>query len=83
MALIKFVTSSCTVCQKSSEIELDTRDITKWKDGALAQDVWPNLSDDQRELIMSGTHNSCWTEVMSAIDNDDDFFDAVFEGDNG
>ena len=36
-----------------------------WKDGMLIQDAMPSLSQDERELLISGTCPECWTAMMA------------------
>lgn len=84
MARIQLVTPACTLCEKTSTVELDSEDIAKWRDGALIQDVWPELTPQIRELLMSGTHPECWESMFRALNNDNEieFFEAVFEAEN-
>lgn len=80
MALIKLITPACTICEKTSTLELDHRDIAAWKAGALIQDVWPDLTPDVRELLISGTHPECWDSLFHALEDSSEieFFEAVF-----
>jgi len=42
-------------------------DIYKWKewrDGALIQDVWPDMSDDDREFIMTRITPAEWDNIL-------------------
>jgi hypothetical protein len=64
MALISYVSPACILCGKSTTMELDSEDIYKWRGGSLIQDIWPDMPKEQREVIMSGTHPECWSEIV-------------------
>lgn len=56
--------------------EFDTR-LNAWKDGkALIQDAFPNLTDSQREFILTGSSDAEWDEYFSEKDEEisDDAF---------
>jgi len=40
-----------------------------WQDGALIQRAMPNLSDDQREFILTGITADEWDDVMAREDD--------------
>ena len=52
---------------KSHEIEIDVseKQITLWMEGALIQDVMPNLSPDEREFLMTGITPAEWNEMFA------------------
>ena len=52
---------------KSHEMEIDVSDkqIALWLEGALIQDVMPNLSPDEREFIMTGITPAEWDEAFA------------------
>tara|TARA_R110001592_G_scaffold151652_2_gene378424 strand:+ start:827 stop:1027 length:201 start_codon:yes stop_codon:yes gene_type:complete len=43
-------------------IEVSEKQITLWQEGALIQDVMPDLSADEREFLMTGITPSEWLE---------------------
>ena len=51
----------------TSEMEIDVteKQITLWMEGALIQDVMPNLSPDEREFIMTGITPAEWDEAFA------------------
>ena len=55
---------------KSHEMEIDVseKQITLWMEGALIQDVMPNLSPDEREFIMTGITPAEWDEAFAQSD---------------
>ena len=52
---------------KSHEMEIDVseKQITLWMEGALIQDVMPNLTPDEREFIMTGITAAEWDEAFA------------------
>ena len=55
---------------KSHEMEIDVseKQITLWMEGALIQDVMPNLSPDEREFLMTGITPAEWNEMFAQSD---------------
>jgi hypothetical protein len=51
---------------KSNSMTLDITadDLQRWRDGALIQDVFPNLTSDEREFIMTGITPESWEEAF-------------------
>lgn len=54
----------CTMCGKRAELTLSTAGVHRYLGGMLVQLAFPELSSDDRELIVSGTHPECWDELM-------------------
>jgi|TARA_R110002050_G_scaffold197814_1_gene332633 hypothetical protein len=52
---------------KSHEMEIDVseKQITLWMEGALIQDVMPDLSPDEREFLMTGITPAEWDEAFA------------------
>lgn len=44
-----------------------TNDVEKYKNGALIQEAFPYLNDDQREFIMSGLTPEKWLRIMKQL----------------
>ena len=65
-------TRSCIVCGLTSSVELDTDKLARWKGGEHVQNVWPERSPDERELLMTGTHPKCWDEIFNEGEKDND-----------
>jgi len=59
-----FVRNSCFHCKKDNQIRISRSDYNRRMRGDFAQDIWPNLSIDDRELIISGTHPECWQAIF-------------------
>jgi hypothetical protein len=59
-------TTTCRMCGVANDITLDFQSYMKHYTGEyLIQDIWPNLSADERELILTGIHPVCWEKMFS------------------
>ena len=78
-----FTTPACIHCHKTSEIELDPKDVLRWTGTReLIQNVWPDMSAEDRELLMTGTHSICWNAMFGeAAEEAVAFIDFLIEGD--
>jgi hypothetical protein len=54
----------------SMEIDVSEKQIALWREGALIQDVMPNLSPDEREFIMTGITPDEWAAEFGEESND-------------
>lgn len=55
----------CPECGKRGQVVVDEQAYFDWKNGMLIQDAMPNLSADERELLITGTHPACWEAMFS------------------
>ena len=62
--LVNYQTNPCMVCTKTSVVALDPDKVARWKAGELMQNVWPEFTPDERELLQTGTHPKCWDEMF-------------------
>ena len=58
------VSVACAYCLEVHTFECSTRGVVAWQTGRLIQDALPELSDDQRELMISGTCGDCWDKMF-------------------
>lgn len=66
-------TSIITGEVRTRDIEVTQDQIDKWVAGeALIQDAMPNLSEDDREFILTGITSEEWEAWISCEDQDDD-----------
>jgi hypothetical protein len=64
---------TCPKCGKISDIAVDKERYVRWVKGEHIQDVWPELSTDERELIMTGfCSDECWIEYIGPEEEDED-----------
>ena len=58
-------TPPCPLCHKTSIVRLWSEAYARWISGELIQDVWPSMSAEDRELLMTGTHSICWNKMWA------------------
>ena len=54
----------CPFCGCGNEVEVNEMDYLDWQDGAHAQDAFPYLSADEREMLISGICPTCWERTF-------------------
>ena len=64
-----YITPPCFGCGKATALSLDADKVGRWKAGALIQEVWPEKTPAERELLITGTHPACWDALIG--DEDD------------
>jgi hypothetical protein len=62
--VIEVLCRPCTVCGERSVVSMDESAHRRWVDGAPLQEVCPEMSTDERELLISGTHGPCWDSLF-------------------
>lgn len=78
------IACECPLCHKVNEVTVELHHYLDYAFGHLkAQDAFPYLSADERELIISGTCSECWNKMFGDEDEEDyeeeDFEDDVDE----
>ncbi len=63
----------CRDCGKEFKFNLNPKDIERWKEGELIQNVFPNLSAEERELFISHTCGECWEKMFGNDEDEDEF----------
>lgn len=58
------IVATCPFCQTDSVVTVEEKDYENWLDGELAQDAFPYLWDDEKELLISGTCSNCWDKLF-------------------
>lgn len=58
------VVVTCPFCGKMSVVSVAFDDYANYLDGGLAQDCFPNLTAQERELIISGMCLECQEEIF-------------------
>lgn len=66
--LVTHQTDPCVVCGYVTEVSLERTKLVRWRRGEYVQNVWPEMSVDDRELLVSGTHPECWDLLMEEED---------------
>lgn len=66
-------TPKCPHCAEGGQLTVPVQGYMKWTiRGAFIQDALPELSDAEREQLLTGTHPACRDEMMGPEDEDDD-----------
>jgi hypothetical protein len=76
-------TNSCYHCGTENIIKIDEEDYKLWKvDQTYVQNVFPNLSFEEREVLISGTHPQCWTEIFGNEQEEDPYLLEILDAKN-
>lgn len=69
---IRYQPHNCSVCGKvHNPIVLDAEKFYRWKeDKECIQDVFPEMTEDQREILISGTCPECWKVLFPEEDEE-------------
>lgn len=57
----------CRWCKKEEEIPVTLEQLAEWQGGKFIQDVMPELSPGQRELLISETCETCFDSMFKEI----------------
>lgn len=57
-------TKPCPICGKESTLVVDVEGFKRWQGGELVQRAFPDMSKGDRERLLSGTHDECWTQMF-------------------
>ena len=58
------ITDGCVICGERSYMTVNLDSYTKWTNGVYAQDAFPTMTADEREMLISGTHPQCFDEIF-------------------
>ena len=62
---------SCRVCGRRFLISVTEAEYASWQSGTCIQNAMPNLSVEERELLISKTCGTCWDKMFDGLDTDD------------
>lgn len=62
------ITRTCPICGKAANVTVRAADYKAWQAGVLAQDIFPYLSPDEREMLISGICPTCWGDMTADED---------------
>lgn len=62
------VDCECPMCHKINTVELKTQQWWDWQLGGHIQDVAPELSPNEREMLISGICPTCWNKMFGGND---------------
>ena len=55
---------SCPFCGKESFVNVSYEGYWAWQNGELIQNALPELSANERELLMTGICSDCWESMF-------------------
>ena len=59
------IVTTCPFCEGADSFLLPKQKVNAWRDGALIQDVFPDMSADRREQLISGAHGTCFESAFA------------------
>ena len=62
------VVITCQLCDMVHELTVNVKGFACWNAGESIQDALPELSADDRELLISGTCGTCFDELFPTED---------------
>lgn len=66
-------TKQCWHCKGVTTIGVKANKFHRWHiEKVLIQNVWPDATAGQREMLISGMHEACWLELFPPGMEDDD-----------
>ena len=65
------IQKECPHCHKLQTIDVDDNQYNDWLAGKNIQRAFPDLTADQREILMSGICPECWEEIFGEEDEED------------
>jgi hypothetical protein len=65
-------TKPCCVCDQYEVWSLNREAVTRWQEGEYIQNAFPDMSEGDREILISGTHPACWDKLFPAEEEGDD-----------
>ena len=77
------VVTRCPFCGKGHEIEVNEMDYLDWQDGEHAQNAFPYLSANEREMLISGICPNCWDKMFEQEEDENPDEDWGYNEDMG
>lgn len=62
----------CPFCGEMTTVLVNKDDYVEWLNGALIQNVFPYLSADERERLISDICPSCWDKMFSEDEEEEE-----------
>ena len=71
------VTAKCGLCGKEVPLKLTVESVEEYysPNRRCVQDIFPYLTAEERELLISHTCGECWDKMFSFEDDDEDYED--------
>ena len=68
LAMTAVVAAPCRHCDAVHELTVNVEGFVSWQSGKYIQDALPELSADERELLISNTCDECWQQLWPSED---------------
>lgn len=67
------ISVQCKYCLRMCDVAVDLQQIKEWIGrGDLIQDFFPDLSAEDREVLLSQTCDECWQKLFAALDEEEE-----------
>lgn len=57
----------CVICAKPNQIHVPDEVVARINAGDFIQDAWPDSTSDEREVLISGSHQECWSNLFRDV----------------
>ena len=64
-------TKTCRVCGEYEVWSLDRAALERWQAGEYIQNAFPEMSMEDREILITGTHPACWDKLFPKEDENE------------
>lgn len=64
------IVTECPLCGQQHAIEVSDMGLIAYNRGALIQDAFPDLTKEEREMLMTGICPECWIELFEDKEED-------------
>ena len=64
----------CPHCHKLQTIEVQVSQYNRWMAGENIQIAFPDLTADQREILISGICPECWDKIFPPEEDEESIF---------
>jgi hypothetical protein len=71
-------TGTCTITKERYSVTVPRKSYERWQKGELIQRVFPSLSDDDREFLLSGTTPKEWDAMLEDGEDFPDDYEPSF-----
>ena len=58
------IDTKCPYCKKTTRLFVREENFIKWRKGALVQKAFPEMSADNREMLITGICPTCWIAMF-------------------
>lgn len=65
------INRTCPYCQKAQTLRVSASGYNQWKSGKLIQRALPELSNDEREILLTGICPECWDKMLTPMEEEE------------